>query len=303
MGDRYFYAADTGKGKVLAIFADGENGIWTVMEEGYSHIEMLDMDGTKKAEILNEQTWENVARRGMVSNAYFIDGEWKPEESDNDGLWTSMYAGGELMRYATLKNDPNATPEQIEDARKTATLSTEAVLFLTYLSMRQGTVESYNRAQRSGTVVDLETGKYYTSGTNWRIYQSENATITVSSAEGYIISSIKFTYVTANSGYLFFNGSQVKTGTVVTVNAESATFNAGNTGTATNGQVRFTAIEVVYAKSAAADCEHKNTITTVSKEATCTIDGEEVRSCECGEGRAALLCEEILKGELEGGEE
>ena len=120
-------------------------------------------NGTEKAEALNEQTWKYVARRGMVSDAYFIDGEWKPEESDNDGLWTSMYAGGELMRYATLKNDPNATPEQIEEARKTATLSTEAVLFLTYISMRQGTVESYNRAQRSGTVVDLETGKYYTS--------------------------------------------------------------------------------------------------------------------------------------------
>ncbi len=163
MGDRYFYSADTGEGKVLAIFADGENGIWTVMAEGYSHIEMLPINGTEKAEILNEQTWEYVARRGMVSNAYLIDGEWKPEESDNDGLWTSMYAGGELMRYAVLKNDPNATPEQIEDARKTATLSTEAVLFLTYISMRQGTVEAYNRAQRSGTVVDLETGKYYTS--------------------------------------------------------------------------------------------------------------------------------------------
>lgn len=163
MGDRYFYSADTGEGKVLAIFADGENGIWTVMEEGYSHIEMVQMNGTEKAEVLNEQTWENVARRGMVSNAYFVDGEWVPEESDNDGLWTSMYAGGELMRYAVLKNDPNATPEQIEDARKTATLSTEAVLFLTYISMRQGTVESYNRAQRSGTVVELETGKYYTN--------------------------------------------------------------------------------------------------------------------------------------------
>ena len=163
MGDRYFYSADTGDGKVLAIFADGENGIWTVMAEGYSHIEMVEMDGTEKAEIMNEQTWKYVARRGMVSNAYFINGEWEPEESDNDGLWTSMYAGGELMRYAVLKNDPNATPEQIEEARKTATLSTEAVLFLTYISMRQGTVESYNRAQRSGTVVDLETGKYYTS--------------------------------------------------------------------------------------------------------------------------------------------
>ena len=163
MGDRYFYSADTGDGNVLAIFADGEYGIWTVMAGGYSHIEMLEMNGTEKAEVLNEQTWDYVARRGMVSNAYYIDGEWVPEESDNDGLWTSMYAGGELMRYAVLKDDPNATPEQIEDARKTATLSTEAVLLLTYISMRQGTVQSYNRAQRSGTVVDLETGKYYTS--------------------------------------------------------------------------------------------------------------------------------------------
>ena len=163
MGDRYFYSADTGDGKVLAIFADGENGIWTVMAEGYSHIEMRDINGTEKAEIMNEQTWKYVARRGMVSNAYLIDGEWVPEESDNDGLWTSMYAAGELMRYAVLKNDPNATPEQIENARRIATLSTEAVLFLTYVSMRQGTVEAYNRAQRSGTVVDLETGKYYTS--------------------------------------------------------------------------------------------------------------------------------------------
>lgn len=163
MGDRYFYSADTGEGLVLAIFPDGENGIWTVMAEGYTHIEMLPINGTEKAEIMNEQTWKYVARRGMVSNAYLIDGEWVPEESDNDGLWTSMYAGGELMRYAVLKNDPNATPEQIEEARKTATLSTEAVLFLTYISMRTGTVEAYNRAQRSGTVVDLETGKYYTS--------------------------------------------------------------------------------------------------------------------------------------------
>ncbi len=163
MGDRYFYSADTGDGKVLAIFADGKNGIWTVMAEGYTHIEMLDIDGTEKAEIMNEQTWKYVARRGMVSDAYLIDGEWVPEESDNDGLWTSMYAGGELMRYAVLKNDPDATPEQIENARRIATLSTEAVLLLTYISMRQGTVEAYNRAQRSGTVVDLETGKYYTS--------------------------------------------------------------------------------------------------------------------------------------------
>ncbi len=162
MGDRYFYSADTTDGKVLAIFSDGENGIWTAMAEGYTHIEMVRLSGTDKAAQMSEETQKYVARRGMVSNAYFIDGEWKPEESDNDGLWTSMYGGGELMRYAVLRDDPDATPEEVEQARKTATLSTEAVLFLTYISMREGTVESYYRVQRNGSVTDPETGKYYT---------------------------------------------------------------------------------------------------------------------------------------------
>ncbi len=164
MGDRYFYSNDTGNGKVLAIFADGKYGIWTAMAEGYSHIEMIELSGTDKAAQLSDDTQKYVARRGMVSNAYYNPetGVWKPEESDNDGLWTSMYGAGELMRYAVLKNDPNATAEEIEAARKTATLSTEAVLFLTYISMREGTVDSYVRAQRNGSVVNLETGKYYT---------------------------------------------------------------------------------------------------------------------------------------------
>ncbi len=164
MGDRYFYSNDTGNGKVLAIFADGKYGIWTAMAEGYSHIEMIELNGTDKAAQLSDDTQKYVARRGMVSNAYYNPetGVWKPEESDNDGLWTSMYGAGELMRYAVLKNDPNATAEEIEAARKTATLSTEAVLFLTYISMREGTVDSYVRAQRNGSVVNLETGKYYT---------------------------------------------------------------------------------------------------------------------------------------------
>lgn len=164
MGDRYFYSSDTSEGNVLAIFADGKNGIWTVMSDGYTHIEMLDIDGTQKADIMNEQTKKYVTRRGMVSNAYLINGEWIPEESDNDGLWTSMYGGGELMRYAVLKNDPTATKAEIEAAKESATSSVEAVLLLTYISMREGTVEAYNRAQRNGSVNDLEKGKYYTDG-------------------------------------------------------------------------------------------------------------------------------------------
>ena len=162
MGDRYFFGEDTSEGKVLAIFADGKNGIWTVMEEGFTHIDMTQMSGTEKAALMSDETQQFVARRGMVSDADYIEGYgWKPCESDNDGLWTSMYGAGELMRYAVLRDDPTATKEEVEAARKTAYLSTEAVLLLTYISMRTGTTESLVHAQRNGSVEKLEDGKWY----------------------------------------------------------------------------------------------------------------------------------------------
>lgn len=163
MGDRYFYSNDSEN--VIAIFADGGNGIWTVMAGGYTHIEMTEINGTDKAAIMSENSQKYVSRRGMVSDSYYNSqlGKWVPSESDNDGLWTSMYGAGELMRYAVLRDDPNATAEEIAAAKETAYLSTEAVLFLTYVSMRTGTTAGYVRAQRNGNVTDLDLGKYYTS--------------------------------------------------------------------------------------------------------------------------------------------
>ncbi len=163
MGDRYFYTNDSEN--VIAIFPDGENGIWTVMADGYTHIELFELSGTDKAALMSESSQKYVARRGMVSNAYYNTAleKWIPQESDNDGLWTSMYGAGELMRYAVLRDDPTATAEEIAAAKKTAYLSAEAVLFLSYVSMRSGTVEAYVRAQRNGNVGELDLGKYYTS--------------------------------------------------------------------------------------------------------------------------------------------
>ncbi len=92
------------------------------------------------------------------------------------------------------------------------------------------------------------TGKYYTSGTNWRMYQNESPQITVAAAEGKTIVSVKITYVVDKTGILTLNGEQITSDTVVNVNASSITFSVGNTSsTVTNGQVRITAIEVIYA--------------------------------------------------------
>lgn len=152
MGDRYFYSSDTTNGKVLAIFPDGQYGIWTVMESGVTHIEMIEADGRLKASYMSSITQDNVSRHGLINEAILSNGSWFATESDNDGLWTSMYGAGELMRYATLRNDPDATANEISAAKSAAYSASEAVLMLYYISMRSGTTQAYVRRQTTETI-------------------------------------------------------------------------------------------------------------------------------------------------------
>ena len=123
------------------------------------------------------------------------------------------------------------------------------------------------------------TGKYYTNGNDWRMYQNENPKITISSETRTIV-SVKITYTVSNTGILTLNGSNVESNTVVPVNALSIEFSVGNTGEATNGQVKITAIEVVVESTQEeVSCEHPNAI-TATVDATCTKEGRTTVKCE-----------------------
>ena len=133
------------------------------------------------------------------------------------------------------------------------------------------------------------TGKYYTNGTNWRLYQTENAKLTIAAENGNKIVSVKITYTNSNLGVLTFDGANIDSAASVNVNSATVIFGVGNTGTATNGQVRITAIEVVYETNGAGNeggetaCEHTNT-TTTTVDATCTEAGSITVTCDdCGE--------------------
>ena len=104
------------------------------------------------------------------------------------------------------------------------------------------TIDENVTATASGTT---NTGKYYTSGTNWRFYQTENPTLTISTSSG-TLSSVTITYSVSNTGVLKYGDSQVTSGTAVAVSGTSAVFTVGNSGDASNGQVRITAISVTY---------------------------------------------------------
>ena len=107
----------------------------------------------------------------------------------------------------------------------------------------------------SGTPVGdhgLNTGKFY-CGTdnktgeayaNWRIYQSESAKVKFESTTK-TIKTIKITFEAQKTGTLLLNDTVIESDAVTEINASTAEFTVGNSGTAKNGQIKISAIEVV----------------------------------------------------------
>ena len=107
----------------------------------------------------------------------------------------------------------------------------------------------------SGTPVgtnELNTGKFY-CGTdsktgeayaNWRIYQNESPKVKFESTTK-TIKTIKITFEAQKTGTLLLNDTVIESDAVTEINASTAEFTVGNSGTAKNGQIRISAIEVV----------------------------------------------------------
>jgi len=141
------------------------------------------------------------------------------------------------------------------------------------------------------------TGKYYTNGNNWRIYQGETGKVTLTAAAGYTIVSVKFTYTNSNSGVFKYNDANAESGSVIAINNTTATFVAGNTGTATNGQVRITDIEVTY--DIIPECAEEDHVYADDCATECSVCGKDRvaphayvsdcdTTCDCGATREAL---------------
>lgn len=99
------------------------------------------------------------------------------------------------------------------------------------------------------------TGSFWgTNSVDWRLYQTDEPSVTVYSKTGCTINTVKFTYGNTNTGKLNTSGcftsvgslSYINSGTAYDVDDTSVTYYVGNTSTKTNGQVKITAIEVKY---------------------------------------------------------
>jgi hypothetical protein len=138
IGNRYL----PGKGiEVLSIEDDKEYGLWTVNSEGVTHIALAEYSYKAKAEKMVENTQEFVMRHGLAASSHLQNGKWIGDVTDNDGLWTAMYAAGEFMRYSSLK-DNQFPDEEVSKARDSALRSLKAILLISNIPMRDATIDA-----------------------------------------------------------------------------------------------------------------------------------------------------------------
>lgn len=127
--------------------------------------------------------------------------------------------------------------------------------------------ENITASCNSGT----NSGKYYSDG--WRIYQNETGKITITASNNATLSSVTFTFTNNNGGTLNYDSSALTSGTPVTVSGNSAEFTLGNSGSATNGQIRITVISVTYSIESSST-KPRGTISITSPSDTTFVVGD-----------------------------
>ncbi|MCC3372912.1 hypothetical protein [Cohnella sp. REN36] len=135
-GPRYLYNGDD---RVTGLFADGEHGVWVRNGGGIVHIRMTLRSLKEKADTFERLTKAVNDRNGMIGEdvPYTRSGETyagRLSTNDNDGLWTSEYAIGEIFRYLTAKREGDAA--ETSAAKADATRAAKAVMLLAQISGR-----------------------------------------------------------------------------------------------------------------------------------------------------------------------
>ncbi len=128
--------------EVKAILPEGDN-VWVLNgEDSVSYIEMIMLTCEERGDLLREESHKYVMRRGMICHMNATEPK-KIETAlgytacDNDGTFTADHFVGEVYRYAVLKRELGEDHPETIEARRLATLNSEAMLLLTYIHGRE----------------------------------------------------------------------------------------------------------------------------------------------------------------------
>jgi hypothetical protein len=112
---------------------DDSSGMWVRTRTGVSHIELRSMTLEQKAAYFERRVHQRHDRYGLVASSRLrVPGDLSTNQldpSDNDGLWTAIYAASQCFRYGATRS-----PEALANAKA----SIDAVLYLESVTGRPG---------------------------------------------------------------------------------------------------------------------------------------------------------------------
>ena len=125
---------------------------------------------------------------------------------------------------------------------------------------------SVNSSGNNGTFWGTSTS------TNWRVYQGNSGTITITASNGSTLKSVTFTYTVDNSGVINTSGNgqsiastyRVTSNSALSLTGTSKVLYVGNTSNKSNGQVRITQISVTYTPGASCTANPTNSGATLN---------------------------------------
>lgn len=87
---------------------DPEGNVFVLTKTGVVELQFKKMTLEEKADIYTKNLRKHHIRFGLVSDAQTPNGDYanvRMHDSDNDGLWSSMYLASEAFRYGVTKNE------------------------------------------------------------------------------------------------------------------------------------------------------------------------------------------------------
>ena len=144
----------------------------------------------------------------------------------------------QAKKVVSQPGDPVTVSVSMSDMAKKYSATTNGTQ-VGSLELATGVVMSVN--------TDGNNGKFYSNGAEWRLYQTNSPIVQITVPETNQLVSVKFTYTQSNGGTLVdASGANVASDSVVSVSGSTAKFSVASTTGATNGQVKMTAVTVVY---------------------------------------------------------
>ena len=223
-----------------------QRGTSTVTVGDHANASVIEVS-KESGENLSTFTFKVTANEGYGVDWVKVNGQ---EVEAADGVYTGTIKGNTVITVkASEKLLPPAAPVTVS----------KTIAQLVPENTANGTqIDSFELDKYVTVSVnpDGNNGKVYGTGTEWRMYQANNPKVAVTVPEGCVITSVTFTYTVGNTGTFKYGDTVLTSGTAVAIdNLAKAEFTVGNSGSATNGQVKITGISVTYGPASAAQPE------------------------------------------------